>query len=101
MLTLWSVGEEVKLMENKQPTVQGNININMDTTPVFYADVIFWNISAHGVVLNFGQTIMGSNQVKIITRVGMSREHAKNFMAGFSKNMALTEAQGQTGKPVS
>jgi len=88
-------------MENKQPVVQGNVNINMDATPVYYTDVIFWNISPHGVVLNFGQVIMGSNQVKIITRVGMSREHAKIFMAGFSKNMVLTEAQGQTGKPVS
>jgi hypothetical protein len=41
---------------------------------------------------------MGSNQIKVVSRIGMSREFAKKFVKEFGSNLALTEAQGQTGK---
>jgi hypothetical protein len=86
-------------MDKEQtPQVQGNINLNMDTTPAIYADFAAWNINADGVSLNFGQIIMGSNQVKIYNRIGMSRQFIKRIMEGLGKDLALTEAQGQTGK---
>lgn len=88
-------------MNEQNQSQQGNVNLNIDNTPVLYTDVIFWNISPDGIVLNFGQTIMGTNQVKIITRVGMSREHAKKLSDKFGKDIALTETQGQTGKKTS
>ena len=80
----------------KQPL--GNVNLNIDTTPVYYTDTVMWNITPDGVVLNFGQRIMGSEQVKVISRIGMSREFVKQFMADLGKNIALTEVHGQTGK---
>lgn len=87
-------------MDKQQPQQpqQPNYNLNIDTTPIFYADDVVWNISSTGVVLNFVQSIMGSNQKKVITRVGMSRELAKVFASLFGKNMLLTEVQGQVGK---
>ncbi len=82
--------------EEKQ--AQANINLNLENTPVLYADNIFWNISPDGVMLNFGQSIMGSGGVKVVSRVGMSREFVKRFIADLGKNLALTEGHGQTGK---
>lgn len=91
-------------MENKptpQTPNQGNLNLNIDTTPVFYTDFVNWNITPDGVVLNFGQAIMGSNQIKITSRVGLGRDFLKRFIGDLGKMVALTEGQGQTGKPKS
>ncbi|OGK19035.1 hypothetical protein A2866_00310 [Candidatus Roizmanbacteria bacterium RIFCSPHIGHO2_01_FULL_39_8] len=80
-------------------TPQGNLNINIDTTPVFYIDVVNWQISADdAVILNFGQKILGSNQAKIVSRVAVTRKFAHHFFNELAKNLALTEAQGQIGK---
>ena len=84
--------------EQKQPQVQGNINLNMDTIPALYADFATWNISPDGVIINFGQIIFGSNQVKIYSRVGFSRHFLKRTVELLGKDLALTEAQGQTVK---
>ena len=85
-------------MEDKIQSAKGNVNLNIDNTPVFFTDNVMWNISPYGIVLNFGQSIMGSGQIKITNRVGMSREFMKKFLADLGKNIALTEGQGQTGK---
>ena len=87
-------------MNEKQtpPQVRGNINLNMDTTPAHYTDFAAWNINEDGVSLNFGQIIMGSNQVKIYNRIGMSRHFIKRIIELLGKDLALTEAHGQTGK---
>jgi hypothetical protein len=88
-------------MENQQNPVKqsANINLNVDSTPVFFSDFLLWNISPDGVVLNFAQKILGSNQIKIVARIGMSKDFTKKALNDLSKNIALTEAQGQTGKP--
>lgn len=86
-------------MDEKQP--QANINLNLENTPVLYVDNIYWNISPDGVMLNFGQSIMGSNGIKVVSRVGMNREFLKRFIVDLGKNLALTEGHGQTGKPKS
>ncbi len=84
-------------MEDKKP-IQANVNLNIESTPVLYADNVYWNVSPDGVILNFGQSIMGSGGVRIVSRVGMSREFVKRFIADLGKNLALTEGHGQTGK---
>ena len=82
--------------DKKQP--QANVNLNIENTPVLYVDNVFWNVSPDGVMLNFGQSIMGSGGVRIVSRVGMSREFIKRFIVDLGKNLALTEGHGQTGK---
>jgi hypothetical protein len=79
---------------------QNNIqlNVNLDTTPVLYTDNIIMNINEDGVVLNVGQVLFGTNQMRIVSRVGMSREHAKKFVRELSKLLAITEGQAQTGE---
>jgi hypothetical protein len=54
-------GFEVKLSEN---------------IPVLYTDLASVSASPTGIVLDFAQRMLASNQANIVSRIGMSREHA-------------------------
>lgn len=73
------------------------VNLNVETTPILYTDTIFMTTNEDGVTLEIGQKILGSEQVKIVARVGMSRSHAKKFVTELGKLLAVTEGQTQTG----
>lgn len=79
-----------------QPAQQ--INLNLDTTPVFYTDNIYMTTNPDGVVLDVAQRVASTNQVRIVTRIGMSREHAKKFVEKLGKLLIMTEGKIQTGK---
>ena len=83
-----------KKNENKR-TVR--VSFNPDSTPVLYTDNINMNINDSGVVLNIMQQ-MGPDQARIVTRIGMSREHAKKFVGKLSELLLLSEGKLQTGK---
>lgn len=67
--------------EDKKPD-SVNINLNVDPvkTPVLYADSVHIKSDRHGVVLDFAQQVGPSNQYNIISRVGMSKEHAQDMI---------------------
>lgn len=88
-------------MANKQPAPEQQqmaVNINLDTTPILYTDNIYIVSNEDGITLNVMQNMAGTNQLRIVARVGMSRNHAKKFTAEMGKLLALTEGQGQTGE---
>lgn len=74
------------------------ININLDTTPILYTDNILLTTNEDGVVLDVGQKLGPSNQMRIVTRIGMSRNHAKKFLKELGNLLAMTEGQGETGR---
>jgi len=74
------------------------VNINLDTTPIMYTDNIFMNANEDGIVLDVGQKVFNTQQVRIVARVGMSRSHAKKFVAEMGKLLAMTEGNLQSGK---
>lgn len=76
-------------MEKKEKKVQ--INLNPAHTPVLYTDTIFMNVNDDGVTLDMGQKVGKGEQLTIVTRVGMSREHAKKFVKKLSELLALSE----------
>ena len=73
------------------------VSVNLDTTPVVYTDSIFISTNEDGVVLDVTQKLATSNQIRIVSRIGMSRTHAKKFLKEMSKLLALTEGKSQTG----
>ncbi len=87
-------------MANKQPEVtqQMAVNLNLDTTPVLYTDNIYIVTNEDGIVLNVMQSVAGTNQLRIVARIGMSRSHGKKFVAEMGKLLALTEGQGRPGE---
>lgn len=73
------------------------LTINIDTTPILYTDNIFMTTNEDGVILDVAQKIIGSNQFRIVSRIGMSRNHAKKFVAELGKLLAMTEGHLHTG----
>ncbi len=73
------------------------VNINLDTTPILYTDNVIITVNPDGVVLDITQRLANTNQVRVVARVGMSREQAKKLTAELGKILALTEGQVKTG----
>lgn len=72
------------------------VKINLDTTPVLYTDNIGMTTNEDGVVLDVMQRIGNTKQVRVVARIGMSRQHAKKFVMKLGKLLALTEGNVQT-----
>lgn len=72
------------------------VTINLDQMPILYTDNIMVTSNEDGVVLDFCQRVGSSPQVRVVARVGMSREHTKKLL------MVLTgQLEQRTGeKPV-
>ena len=83
--------------DNKNQTNEIQIDVNLDTTPILFTDNIFMNTNESGVVLDVMQKLGPTNKMRIVSRVGMSREHAKKFLQELGKLLAMTEGQIQTG----
>lgn len=80
--------------ENEQQPM--NLNVNFDTTPVLFTDNIVMTTNDNGFVLNVMQQLLTTNQVRVVARIGMSREHAKKLVKEMGRLLAMTEGQGQT-----
>ncbi len=75
---------------------QLQIDLNLDSTPVLYTDNVISTTNNQGVVLNFGQMMGPTNKTRIVSRIGMSREHAKEFIKQLGNLVAMTDGQVQT-----
>ena len=75
-----------------------SLTVNVDTTPILFTDSIFMTTNEDGLTLEIGQKVIGTNQLRIVARIGMSRSHAKKVSGELSRLLAITEGQGQTGE---
>ena len=80
------------------PQPEFSVNVNLDTTPILYTDNIFLTTNPDGLVMDVCQKLGTTNTIRIVARIGMSREHAKKLVAQMGKLLALTEGQSQTGE---
>jgi hypothetical protein len=88
-------------MAQDQDQKQGlQVNINLDTTPILYTDNVLMTTNEDGIVFDICQKIGPSNQIRIVSRIGMSRNHAKKLLKEMGSLLALTEGQGKTGADV-
>lgn len=86
--------------EDKKQNAGVNFNINPQNTPIYYTDNVFMGTSKFGVVLDIGQRVANTNQVHVVSRIGLSREHAKELVDKLTKLLVMTEGQVQTGKKI-
>lgn len=86
-------------MDNKKSNNESKVgvNINLDTTPIIYTDNVFMNANEDGIVLDVGQKVFNTKQIRIVSRIGMSRTHAKKFAAELGKLLAMTDGNLQSG----
>jgi hypothetical protein len=85
-------------MDKKKGTQELEVSVNFDTTPVLYTDSISMTSNEDGIVLDVLQRVGNTNKVRIVSRIGMSRTHAKKFIKECGNLLAITEGQKQTGK---
>ena len=84
-------------MDQKDTTQNISINVNLDTTPVLFTDNVFMTTNEDGVVLDVAQKLGSTNQIRIVSRIGMRRSHAKKFVKELGKLLAMTEGSNQSG----
>jgi hypothetical protein len=86
-------------MDDKKNPQTGEmaVNVNLDTTPIFYTDNVIITVNPDGVVLDVTQRLANTNQIRVVSRVGMSREHGKKFAGELGRLLAITEGQAKTG----
>ncbi len=85
-------------MEEKKPEKEMMIDVNLDTTPILYCENIFMTTNEYGVVLDVMQKLGPTNKMRIVSRIGMSREHAKKLLKELGNLLAMTDGQIQTSK---
>lgn len=80
----------------KKDEQQFQVNLNPEKTQIVYTDTVFMNANDDGVTFDICQKVGNSNQVQVVTRIGMSREHAQKFAKKLSEILALTHGHSRT-----
>lgn len=83
--------DDKKIQQN-----QVAIDVNLDTTPILYTDNVIMTTNSDGVVFDVGQKLGPTNKMRIVSRIGMSREHAKKLLKELGKLLVMTEGQINT-----
>lgn len=67
-----------------------------------YTDVVHVSVNNYGVVLNFMQNIGPNNQPIVVSRLGMSKDHAYSIIDVLTRTLGASENQkGANGGPKS
>lgn len=81
----------------KKPEENINFHLHSNNVPVLFTDTVFMNVNEDGVTFDVCQKIPGSNsELQVVTRLGMSRQHAEKFVKKLSEILALTTNQSKT-----
>ncbi len=74
------------------------INLDPDVTPVLYTDNILMTVNEDGVVLDIGQKVGSTSSLQVVSRVGMSKTHARKLVNELGKLLLMAEGQIATGE---
>ncbi|MBP6913545.1 MAG: hypothetical protein KBC00_02970 [Candidatus Levybacteria bacterium] len=77
----------------QNPKQEENIHAAPTALPILYTDTILMNVNEDGVIIDICQKGVVQNQIQIVTRVGMSKNHAKKFVKKLSEILALTSSR--------
>lgn len=83
-------------MAKTEDSKEFQVKLNPETVHILYTDTVFMNVNDDGVTLDICQKVGSSNQLQVVTRVGMSREHAQKFVKKLTEILALTVGHSQT-----
>ena len=72
------------------------IQVNLpNNVAILYSDSTFLTINQYGVVLDFAQRVGTTNQQNVVSRLGMSKEHAKVLIAALKDLLEKDEVKQQ------
>jgi len=75
---------------NKDDNQTVNINLPEDL-PILYTDMVNVVSNKYGIVFNFVQGVGPNGQPTVVSRVGMSHDHAKSVLEVLKKTLDKTE----------
>jgi hypothetical protein len=68
-----------------------NFSVDPNKTPVLHADSYLIFSNQHVVTLNFGQSVIDGQQQNIVSRIALTREQAKEFLATLNDHIEKYE----------
>lgn len=85
--------KEVVNVEDKQIlTRKPGIQIELPKSlPVLYSDSVFVTASQYGLVFDFAQNSLASNNQAVVARIGMSKEHAQALLKVLGQKLIDTK----------
>lgn len=81
--------------ENTLKAQEVAVSVDPQATPILYTDNITITANEYGFVFDILQRLGPTNQAKVVSRIGMSREHVKKFIQEISKLLITTEGNNQ------
>ena len=78
-------------MSNEEEQKKINFNIDPHKTPIMYADSYLISSNDNVVTLNFAQALPDPSQQNIVSRVALTRQQAKQFLANLNDHIEKFE----------
>jgi len=82
--------------EQHLPAGRHGVSINLDKTPILYTDSVMITGNEDGVIFDFCQRVGPGPQMRVVSRIGMSREHARKLLMAFTGQMEREPGKAQT-----
>jgi len=80
------------IMANEKGLVQ-TAYVSKEDAKILYTDMVHVNANQYGVVINFLQGLGANSQTMSVSRIGMSREHAKSLLKVLQKSLEISKEQ--------
>ena len=78
-------------MDNKQQqNISGETGMKItvpENSSVLYADAVFVTRTKYGIVFDFAQGVVTTNEKRVVSRIGMSVEHAQDLVNAIQQNI--------------
>jgi hypothetical protein len=68
-----------------------NIKVNPEKTPILTVDGYIIGSNNANVVLNFAQSVLGTNQQHVVARVSLTHLQAKEFLSKLNEHLEKHE----------
>ncbi len=85
-------------MAEQKESSNTRVNINLDKTPILYTDNIGITANQDGVVFDVMQRLGNTGNIRIVARIGMSKNQAQKFSLELGKMLAMTLSSKDLGK---
>lgn len=78
------------------PTAPIRLEIKVpEGTNVLYCDSAFVTASNFGIVIDFAQSMASTNSQTVVSRIGMSKEHAEAMLKVLQQKVVEMQAMGK------
>lgn len=79
------------VVNNTQGQAQNGVVVLPGDARIVYTDMVHVMVNNYGVIMNFMQTAGPNSQPLAVSRIGMSKEHAKSVLEVLQKTLSLHE----------